>query len=384
MDLMDSAAPVRPRPFRVTRARLVLFLLALVVVLGARPVTRHGRAATLLVGFSDPAATPKVDERPVMIPMPSEAPVPARIYTPLGSKDAPGVVLVHGVQFRGIEDPRLVRFARSVAGAGVVVMTPEVAELKDYQVAPHSIETVGASVRFLRDRLGSRKVGLMGMSFGGGVSLLAAADPRFVDDVSFVVAVGAHDDLARVSRFFATDAIEEVTGTTKTLHAHEYGATVLVYSHAEDFFPAEDVPAARDALRFWLWERRDEAREASKRLSPASKAKAEKLFAADVASVREELLREIDSRTKDMATMSPHGRLGNLRANVYLLHGDGDTVIPSTEAAWLARDVPEGRLKSVLVSPALVHVELKEPSARDKWELVHFMGQVIGEAEDGR
>ena len=37
---------------------------------------------------------------------------------------------------------------------------------------------------------------------------------------------------------------------------------VLVYSHVEDFFPAEDVPAARDALRSWLWEKRDDAREA--------------------------------------------------------------------------------------------------------------------------
>ena len=44
------------------------------------------------------------------------------------------------------------------------------------------------------------------MSFAGGLSLLAAADPRFAEDVGFVVAVGAHHDLARVSRFFATDS----------------------------------------------------------------------------------------------------------------------------------------------------------------------------------
>src|SRR5262249_48634950 len=158
-------------------------------------------------------------------------------FAPPASKDAPAAVLVHGVHHLGIEEPRLRRFARALASAGLVVMTPQVDELADYQVAPRSIDTVGAALRTLRARLRVPKGGLMGTSFGGGVALLAAADPRFVEEVSFVVAVGAHDDLARVSRFFATDEIPDADGTTVELRAHEYGATVLVYSHAEDFFP---------------------------------------------------------------------------------------------------------------------------------------------------
>jgi hypothetical protein len=38
----------------------------------------------------------------------------------------------------------------------------------------------------------------------------------------------------------------------------------------------------------------------------------------------------------------------------------------------------------VLVSPAIEHVELKEPSLADQWALIHFMGEVIGEAEASR
>ena len=97
-----------------------------------------------------------------------------------------------------------------------------------------------------------------------------------------------------------------------------------------------------------------------------------------------ELLAEIDRHKAGMAEVSPHGRLGSIRANVYLLHGEGDTVIPATETLWLAQDVPPARLKSALVSPAIEHVELKSPTAADKWALVHFMGQVIGEAEGSR
>jgi hypothetical protein len=191
----------------------------------------------------------------------------------------------------------------------------------------------------------------------------------------------------RVSRFFVNDEVAEpahdgAPATTTKLRAHGYGMMVLVYSHASDFFPAEDVPTARQALKHWLMEQRDEARSFAAKLSPASKQKVEKLFGDGAADLKEELLAEIGRHEADMTAVSPHGHLGGLRANVYLLHGEGDTVIPKAETLWLAQDVPHDRLRQALVSPAIEHVELKSPSVRDQWALVHFMGEVIGEAQE--
>ena len=369
-----------------------MFVMAVLAIFLAGPAAHHARATTLLMSFSDPKATPDVLEEELTVDVPASPAgaartVKARLFSPPGGtpKDRPAVVLVHGVQYLGIEEPRLQRFAKSIVSAGIVVLTPQVDELADYEVSARSIETVGAAIGALRARSGgAAKVGLMGTSFGGGVSLLTAADPRFADQVAFVVAIGAHDDLARVSGFFANDEIENVTGGTTKLRAHGYGATVLVYTHAEDFFPAEDVPAARDALRSWLHEKRDEARERAKTVTPASKAKLDVMFGPDISALRPEILAMIERHRDDMTTVSPHGRLGTLRAHVYLLHGAGDTVIPATETMWLAHDVPAASLRSVLVSPAIEHVELKEPSLGDQWSLVHFMGDVIGEAEAAR
>lgn len=378
---------------RRRKLRIVLFVVGVMLMILARPASRHARAAQLLVSFSDPhgeADPARVDEEIAVVDVPEGAwparSVRARVFLPHGADErtAPAMVLVHGVHEKGIEEPRLVRFARSLARAGIVSLTPEVEELSDYHVAPRSIDTVGAAVRALRARAGGRKVGVMGMSFGGGVALLAASDARFADDVAFVVAVGAHDDLARVSHFFATNEIADPSGAPAAVKAHEYGATVLVYTHAEDFFPKEDVPAASDALRLWLWERHDEARAAAQRLSPPSKEKVERLFAADLAPVRAEILAVIEKKKAEMAAVSPHGRLGGIHAPVYLLHGAGDTVIPATETLWLASDVPSAWRRAVLVSPAIQHVELKEPKIGDEVALVHFMGQVIAEAEEAR
>ena len=377
---------------RRRRARMSFFVVAVMALFLARPAAHHARATTLLMTFSDPHAKPQVTEELLTIDVPASPAGPARtvkarMFSPPGgtARDVPAVVLVHGVQYLGIEEPRLQRFAKSVVSAGLVVLTPQVDELADYAVSARSIETVGASIRALRARTGgSSKVGLMGTSFGGGVSLLTAADPRFADEVAFVVAIGAHDDLGRVSGFFANDEIEEVTGGTKKLRAHGYGATVLVYTHAEDFFPPEDLRTARDSLRSWLHEKRDAARDSAKGLSPASKAKMDILFGPDISPLRPEILTMIARRASDMKTVSPHDRLSGLRAHVYLLHGAGDTVIPATETMWLAKDVPPASLRMVLVSQAIEHVELKEPSVADQWALVHFMSDVIGEAESAR
>jgi len=361
------------------KLRRIVFVVAVLATLLARPAAHHARAASLLMTFSSGEATPNVTVQPVTF----GDGVPAKLYVPNGLAHPPAVVLVHGVHYKGIDEPRLERFARAIAGAGVAVMTPLVAELADYRVDPHSVETVGAAIESLRKELGHERVGLMGTSFGGGIALLAAADPRFAAHVSFVVAVGAHDDLGRVSRFFLDDAIARPDGTTQQLRAHGYGALVLVHAHADHFFAAEDLAGARLALREWLHENRSVARAHAASLSPAGRAKLEALFGDGLGALRDEIRRELDANAAEMARVSPHGRLGALRANVYLLHGADDSVIPSTETLWLAHDVPPARLRRVLVSSAIQHVELKSPTALDRIELVHFMGDVITEAESG-
>ena len=317
----------------------------------------------------------------------SRAGPPGRLSTsPAASPGAPGVVLVHGVHRLGIDEPRLGRFARAVAASGVVVLTPEVQEIADYRVDPASVETIGAAARALDARLGAGKAGVMGMSFAGGLALIAAADPRFAEDIGFVVAVGAHDDLARVSRFFATDAIDAPDGSRVHLHAHGYGAMVMIGNGSpERFFAAEDVPAAKDAIRLWLWDDRDAARARAEALGPEAWATVDALFDGRADLVAPELLAETERDHEAMDRVSPHGKLGGLRAPVFLLHGAGDTVIPAAETAWLASEVPADVLREALVSPAIVHVEMDDGTAlSDQWALVRFMARVLEAADAAR
>jgi dienelactone hydrolase len=376
-----------------SKSRRFLWIACALVIaaVAVRPATAHVRAASLLLRFADDKAEGglaglgrhAVDEETTTIAT-ARGPVPARFFTPRGVTSAPGVVLVHGVHRLAIEEPRLMRFARAIASSGVVVLTPEVREIADYTVDVRSVDTIGAAAHALRERIGGR-AGVMGMSFAGGLSLLAAADPRFHDDIGFVVSIGGHHDLERVSRFFATNEAPRPDGSTAKLEAHGYGALVLLYGHAERFFPAEDVAAARDAIRLWLWDRRDEARARTDALSPEAWARVNLLFDGRVDLVAPEILAELDAARADMERVSPHGKLAKMSVPVFLLHGAGDTVIPATETAWIAAEVPASMLRNALVSPAIVHVELGgETPISDKWDLVHFMAGVLEEAESAR
>jgi len=346
------------------------------------PAWRHWSAARVLSRFAAAsesatvaASDDSIEEQDLLLAGSTRA----RLYLPRGITDAPGLVMAHGVHRLGIDEPRLVRFARSLAASGLRVLTPELRELADYRLDPRSIDAIGLGAAALRAKT-SHPVGVMGMSFAGGLSLLAAVDPRYQADIGLVVAVGAHDDAARVCRFFATNQIERADGQIDALAAHDYGALVFIYSHAEHFFSGEDLPRARESLRLWLAEKRDEAKAEEAGLGESSRTLLARLFEHRLQDLGPQILHEVEADRVGLGSVSPHGRLGSLTVPVFLLHGSGDTVIPPSETGWLARDVPIERLRDVLVSPSIVHIELNgKPTWKDQWSLVHFLADVLAE-----
>jgi dienelactone hydrolase len=368
--------------------RLLAFAVAVMAIVLWRPATTHVRSAAFLTRFADPQATGAlarlgrhgVDEESFDVPG-----TRARLYVPAGVTRPAGLVVVHGVHWKGIDEPRLQRFARTLAQSGVLTLTPEIAELCDYRIDPASIDTIGRSAALLSERTGGAKVGVMGLSFAGGLAVLSATDPRWRASFAFVVSVGGHDDLGRVLRFFVTNEAPRPDGTTEHLHAHDYGTAVLEYSHVEDFFPPGDVDAARDALRSLLHEDLDAARARAKDLSPPSAARMDRILSHDTAALAPELLAEIDRLAPRFPPVSPSSRLAALTVPLFVLHGAGDSVIPASEAEWLAHDAPRGLVRDVLVSRAIEHVELGGgTSFSDELALVHFMADVLEAVDDER
>jgi pimeloyl-ACP methyl ester carboxylesterase len=368
------------------RFRVAGLILLVLVALAWQPARAHLRAASLLARFSEDDATPTpsalanlmrhpVQERETVI-----AGTRARVYAPADVPEhaVPGLILVHGVHWKGIDEPRLRHFARTLAASGLTVLTPEIEELTDYRIDPASVVTIGESAKLFAAQQSTPSVGVLALSFAGGLALVAASEPAYAASFRFVATVGAHDDLGRVLSFFVTDEEPRPDGTTFHTHAHDYGTVVLEYSHAEDFFAPADVEVARATLRSVLHEDFAAAEEKARALSPAGAAKMKQVLAHDVHALAPELLAEIDRLRPGFAAVSPSAHVHELRVPTFVLHGAGDTLIPPSEAEWLAHDVPADALRLELVSQAMEHVGLEKTTPLlDRLVLVHFMSELL-------
>ena len=308
--------------------------------------------------------------------------VRARLYLPQGKPDAPAMVIFHGVHHLGIDEPRLVGFATAMASCGIRVLTPELPGIKDYHVSEDSVETIGASVAWYAAQMGG-PVGVMGLSFSGGLALVAAADPKYHAAFKFVIAVGSQDSMAHVADYYLTGRDLRPDGTVEVLAAHEYGPLVLEYEHLEDFVPAEDVGPVRAVLRAHLYEDKRAEAEASLGLNERQKLETLELIDTVLPSTRAKIAAMTAKHIDEMPGLSPLGRLQTLGTPVYLLHGGADNIIPSAETLWLASELRGGDLKAMLVSPVLSHLDLDgaKPGAMDNWRLVHFFGLILRAAE---
>ena len=101
----------------------------------------------------------------------------------------------------GITEPRLTALATDLAGSGVAVMTLALPDLMGYQITARSADVIEDAVGWMAaqpELAPDGRVGMVGISFAGGLSIVAAGRPSIRDKVAYVVSFGGHGDLERV------------------------------------------------------------------------------------------------------------------------------------------------------------------------------------------
>jgi len=388
-DTGNTLAAARPERGSPRYHRILIALLVAVLLIFPLNLLRYElKSYALLTRFVDPQAdgpllrfeTNALSTEDLKIET-SNGQVPARLYLPVRAAKPQGIVLLPGIHHLGIYDPRFVNFSRALASSGFAVLTPVLASLADYHVDASSIPTIGAAPAWLAQRLGTGPVTVIALSFSGGLALLAACDHQYAPHVRALVLFGGYENLERVSRFLTTGHEEFPDGRVIPAPAHDYGASVFVYAHLSQFFDAKDIPAAHEALKYWLWEEPDKAQPWLDTLNPPARKLLDELMARRIDLVRQQLLDAIHADKSELAGLSPHGHIAGLRVPVFILHGASDTVIPPAESLWLEKEIPQRDLRAVLITPAFTHVDPQhQASWMDKVRLVNFIAGVLKEA----
>lgn len=332
---------------------------ALLVGLGCGSIRRASRAAAVLAEVG--SAAPPADAAAVVAAEVSFASgageTRGTIYR-LARPDAaasPGVVLSHGAAEAGYRDARLVRLAGALARAGLVVLTPDLAELRALKVDALSIARIEAAHAYLRGRsdlVGEERVSLAGISFAGSFSLLAAASESIRDEVAAVLAFGAYHDLERLLSYWLSAPPPDVEGVYPIA---SYGRWIALLNHLGDLVPPEDEAPLRATLESLLRGKGAGAEPAP--LSPRGAA----VYAAarDTGPLSRELTEDVIAAARErLAPLAIEGRLAGIRAPVFLLHARGDELVPEENSVAIAAEIEESgtvRVK-LLVSDAFRHV----------------------------
>ena len=150
--------------------------------------------------------TVRIRERFVRVRI-KDTSIRARVYAPIG-RARQTVLLVSGLHPAGIDEPRLVALARKLAEANVVVVTPAIPELSRFEVTPSLTDRIEQAALWLAIESGlapTGRIGLMGISFSGGLAVVAAGRPSLRNHLLYVFSFGGHDDLRRVLEYSVRD-----------------------------------------------------------------------------------------------------------------------------------------------------------------------------------
>jgi acetyl esterase/lipase len=397
---VSSASP-RPLRRRGWPRRLSLALLTVLVVLGAGLAWKPSRVTlqTLLLVPSlvdagpQPlalfAATPRRESLPYRSV--GDASDMADLWLPAGaSRDnrVGGMVLVLGVNNVGRHYPAVVRFADAMARSGVAVLVPDSAALLAGKLTPGEIGGVVDAFRLLASRpeVDPSRVGLVGLSVGGSLALLAAGDSRITADVRWVNAFGAYADAGEYLANVATQAMKignttiawEPSALTRQLFVR------LLLSLVPDAEDRESLTVATRAL-VDSGRRPDpdpalaarltspEARTIYALLTAASLQRAQEIVDALPAPIQEEF-----------TALSPARHLDAIRADVFLMVDTGDAYVPYGHSLELADGLrPLGRLARSTQVRLFAHVEAKGVdlvgAAPELWKLLWHVQAVLME-----
>jgi dienelactone hydrolase len=314
--------------------------------------------------------------------------LPARKYLPRGAARR-AFLLVPGVHASGVDEPRLIGFARDLASMGHTVVTVGPPDLARYSISPavtDAIEDAAVWLSRQHELAPDGRIGMMGISFAGGLSIVAAARPSLEDHVVAVLSLGGHGDLPRTLRYLCTG----IEANGQRLPPHDYGVVIILLGVADRVVPAGQVAPLREAVLSFLEASKldlfdkaasaaefERARGLASALPEPSRTLMNYVNARDVEHLGPILLPHVTALGGDPALSPALSRPPS--APTYLLHGSGDNVIPAAETLLLARDLSSrGAVVHALVTPLITHAEVdRASSVWDAWALVGFWSDVL-------
>jgi pimeloyl-ACP methyl ester carboxylesterase len=275
----------------------------------------------------------------------------ALTYRPAKVFPKKALVLAPGISELGCYHPRLVALSRYFASQGLLVVTPDIEEFRNFQISAEPIDQLVIWYREAETLFGAkqaRETGMAGVSYSGTLALIAAANPEIRDRVAFVASIGAYHNLIRCTEQWLSTDYE----TAAEYYPTKFYARWIIMLAALDMLPAvEDRVFLKNALFDLLLQK--EVSQPALRLTSEGE-RWYKLATSKKIPSDSELAGAIENflAPRLYRRLDPDSALHELRCPVFLIHGAYDDLIPPEESVELHQRLPGSHL---LISPLLTH-----------------------------
>ena len=332
--------------------------------------------------------------------------IPARLYQPEG-RVRRTLLLMPGVHRDGINESRLVGLAEDLSATGYRVVTVAAPDLQKFKITPDVTDVIEDAVKWTSEQPQFRtdgKIGIVGISFTGGLSIVAAGRTSIRDRVAFVMSFGGHGDLARALHYLASGDVlgnlEQAKRSSAVAGAdhvgvhppHDYGLAVVLLNLADRVVPSEQVAALSKGIDGFLLASSlavtdppksvpvfEEMKRYQETLPEPSRTYMQYVNDRAVDKLGPVLLPVIESLKNHpgMAALSAE-RATPPTAPIFLLHGVDDSVIPSVETVLLAEHLKGKADVMGLLSGLITHAEVnRTPGAIEVWRLASFWREIM-------
>ncbi len=305
----------------------------------------------------------------------------ADLYLPPSQIPEAGVVLVPGLAREGNREPRLIVFARSLARARFAVLVPDIPNLRQLKVQAENAGEIGDAFRFLVSRpdlAPGGRAGIVATSYAVGPAILAALEPAIASHVRFVLGVGSYYSLQEVITFAITGYYRDRTEKDphwQHMEQSEYSKWIFLLSNLDYISNPRDRELLRQIAERKLRDSTDSTDTLASQLGSQGRAFYRLLTTSTPERVPERLARLPFAVQQKIAALDLARRdLSQLRAEIILIHGRNDPLIPSTESKALAAAAPKSRL--FLVNN-LAHVDLEKGGLPDLIRLMRAIDELL-------
>jgi acetyl esterase/lipase len=294
-----------------------------------------------------------------------------------------GVVIIPGVGDNR-NDLQLRTLSEALARAGVVVMDMTTNTLINLDLAP--VDGDAALQAFIKlthwPGVDPQRVGFLGISAGGALTVIAAANPAIRDQVKFLMLFGGFYDAANVLRDFGRRALE-ADGTLQAWKPNEVPACVLARSIGDTLPPAEAQVLAK---AFQKEKFTALTADQLAQLSAPAQAAYHLLAGDQPQQVEANLAALSPAMRARLDQLSPRAFFLQVAAPIYLLHDRTDQYVPFTESRdFDAALTKAGRTHDYAEFGIFQHVYVKYsqglgPVIHDSWGLFVIMTELLGPA----